>query len=183
MNKEELEAFRYIVKELQRLITDREYYIFNIYPKLETLEQYFLKMDQLENINPSKALESLEKVKGYRTGGIISFEVFLEDTEEYNTLKQALLKLDFLEDAMDLSTNCFSTFKNRNGDEVTIMRRERYEEYQEQEKVLKILFEKEVNLGMLKTCKTVEQYNAGCRIFGRNELTQEEFELLKRYFG
>lgn len=53
---------------------------------------------------------------------------------------------------------------------------------QEQEKVLKIIIDKEVNLGMLKICKTVEQYNAGCKIFGRNELTEEEFELLKRYF-
>lgn len=43
----ELEAFRYIVETLQRLVTDREDYIFKIYPKLETLEQYFLKMYQL----------------------------------------------------------------------------------------------------------------------------------------
>ena len=150
---------------------------------LKVIKQALQRLEAIDNADPSGALESLEKVKGYRTGGIISFEVFLEDTEEYNTLKQALLKLDFLEDAMDLPTNCFSTFKNRNGDEVTIMRRERYEEYQEQEKVLEIIKEKEVNLGMLKICKTVEQYNAGCRIFGRNELTQEEFELLKRYFG
>jgi hypothetical protein len=52
---------------------------------------------------------------------------------------------------------------------------------QEQERVLEIVKEKEVNLGMLKTCKTVEQYNAGCRIFERNELTQEEFDLLKKW--
>ena len=46
-------------------------------------------------------------------------------------------------------------------------------------KAFEIVKEKEVNLGMLETCKTLKEYNAGCRIFGRNQLTEEEFMLLK----
>ena len=46
--KKELEAIQYITKEFQYLITDREHYIFDVYPKIETLEQYFLKIYQLE---------------------------------------------------------------------------------------------------------------------------------------
>ena len=59
----------------------------------DTVEQALLELQSIKETNPSEALECLEKVKGYRTGGIISFEVFLEDTEEYNTIKQALLKV------------------------------------------------------------------------------------------
>ena len=90
MSKEELEAFRYIVKELQRLITDREYYIFNIYPKVEILEQYFLKMYNLETINPSEALKCLETLGSVCPEEDVSAkEIFYE---EFETIKQALIK-------------------------------------------------------------------------------------------
>lgn len=45
-----------------------------------------------------------------------------------------------------------------------------------------IAIKKEVKLGMLRTCKTVAGYNAGCRIFDadeKNQLTEEEFDILK----
>lgn len=46
--KKELEAIQYITEEFQHLITDREHYSFDVYPKIETLIQYFLKIHQLE---------------------------------------------------------------------------------------------------------------------------------------
>ena len=55
---------------------------------------------------------------------------------------------------------------------------------QEQEKVLKIIFEKGVDVGYLKTCKTLEEYNSNCwnddEDFNK-KLTQEEFDEVKRW--
>ena len=49
---------------------------------------------------------------------------------------------------------------------------------QEQEKVLKILFEKNVNIASLKAYD-LEEYN----MVYENKLTEEEFDLLKRYLN
>ena len=49
---------------------------------------------------------------------------------------------------------------------------------QEQEKILEIIFEKGIDIGWLRQCKTVEEYNYHCEA---KHLTQEEFELLKRW--
>ena len=57
---------------------------------------------------------------------------------------------------------------------------------QEQEKVLKILKEKNVNIGLVKVLGSVEQYNQTYVYDNMRNvkwcLTQEEFDLLKRYF-
>lgn len=49
-------------------------------------------------------------------------------------------------------------------------------------KELKIIWEKGVDVGFLKTCETVDQYNAYCWNDEEvnKKLTQEEFNLLKR---
>ena len=47
--EKELEAIQYITKEFQNLITDRDHYSLDVYPKIETLIQYFLKIHQLED--------------------------------------------------------------------------------------------------------------------------------------
>ena len=108
-------------------------------------------------------------------------------------VKQAIQKLDFYEDAMDLTTNCFSIFKNRNGDEITVMRKERYEEYEKQEKenakykkALNVIFENpsqsEVTIVYIKTSinPTYEDY---CfMITEEYQLPQDEFDLLNEVF-
>ena len=54
---------------------------------------------------------------------------------------------------------------------------------QEQEKVLEILFEKNVDIIMIRMSETLDKYNRMIYKdnFNRKELTQEEFDLLKRY--
>lgn len=56
---------------------------------------------------------------------------------------------------------------------------------QEQEKVLEIIKEKDVDIYILKSCKTVDEYNSSIvHIVGETrELTEEEFDLLKRYLN
>ena len=55
---------------------------------------------------------------------------------------------------------------------------------QEQEKVLKIIKNKGVDIGYLNTCETLEEYNSNCwndeEDFNKS-LTEEEFDLVKRY--
>ena len=59
---------------------------------------------------------------------------------------------------------------------------------QEQEKALKIIFEKKVNILLLYVVDSVDTYNQMYVYYKRNIinvkwcLTQEEFDLLKRYF-
>lgn len=52
---------------------------------------------------------------------------------------------------------------------------------QVQEKVLEIINKKTVGIFQLKCCKNVDEYN-DLKFNDNEKLTQEEFELLKRYF-
>ena len=54
---------------------------------------------------------------------------------------------------------------------------------QEQEKVLEILFEKNVDIIMIRMSETLDKYNRMIYKdnFNRKELTTKEFDLLKRY--
>lgn len=51
---------------------------------------------------------------------------------------------------------------------------------QEQEKVIRLIFEKMVNILLLELAENVDEYNE--RIVRNGQLTEEEFNLLKRYF-
>lgn len=148
--------------------------------ELRTIEQALQRLESIENTNPSEALESLFRIghnhrKDYING---------KHKEDYKIVEQALLKLDFLEDAMDLPIDCFSIFKNRNNDEVTIMRKEIYEEYQENEEILKIIFEKNVDIEMIKLYNNYEDYCRGKEKYSIRKtlwLTEKEFKLIKKY--
>ena len=114
------------------------------------------RLESIDNSNPNEALECLEKVKGYRTGGINSVEVYLEETKEYISIEQSLLK------------------------------------QQEQDKVIEILKKKRVDLSYLRCCfednQSVHRYNEYIRnktmdYDHEEELTEEEYDLLKRWLG
>jgi len=103
-------------------------------------------------------------------------------------VEQAVRKLDFYEGACDLSKSCFSTFKNRCGDKVTVMKKEMYDKYCKYEEGMKILRDKRVDLSYLRTCfednQSVERYNEYIRnktmdYDHEKELTEKEFELLR----
>lgn len=52
-------------------------------------------------------------------------------------------------------------------------------EAQEQDKALKIIFKKNVEMALFNDSKTAEDYNHN-RNWGAKELTQEEFDLIKK---
>jgi len=57
------------------------------------------------------------------------------------------------------------------------------EENAEYKRVLEILKKKEIDTFMLMLCDNVEQYNSGLKNKPNRQLTQEEFDLLKRWLG
>lgn len=117
----------------------------------------------------------------------------ISPTQDYEIIKETLQRLEtidnsnpsealeYLEDLRDYllrdRVNISST-KNYNIIKNYILKA------QEQEKVLKIIKEKGVDVGYLQTCKTLKEYNSSCwddeEDFNKR-LTQEEFDLLKRW--
>ena len=110
-----------------------------------------------------------------------------ENTKLKETLQEQDQRLDFLKEAMDLDTNCTSQFKNKSGDEIVIMRKERYNDYEAQEERLNIIKEKCVNMALISESETVEQYNNALYpdlkpwevLTPWNALTSSEFDKVK----
>lgn len=134
----------------------------------------------------SKELDRLEYIcKILKEKGIDIKWLFKED---YNDIKQALQRLESIDNA-ELSealeelkkfTDLFDTRYNRFYINVYETIEQALLKSQEQEKVLEILFEKEVSIFQLKSCKNVNEYN-DLKFKEENKLTEEEFDLVKRY--
>ncbi len=110
-----------------------------------------------------------------------------ENIKLKETFQEQSQRLDFLEEAMDLDTNCTSQFKNKSGDEIVVMRKERYNDYEAQEEKLNIIKEKCVNMKLISESETVEQYNNALYPDSKpwevltpwNALTSDEFGKVK----
>lgn len=117
------------------------------YDEFLTIKKALQELQAIKNSKPSKALEKLEKI-----GHLALYESYNElqvnEVEEFNFVKQALLK------------------------------------GQEQEKVIKILSKKQIYLDFIYWYNTCEEYNNNRAYCGVtcNELTEEEFDLLKKWF-
>ena len=119
----------------------------------DDIEKELKRLEKIENAKPTKALECLENYKKHSRICGIGYDVY---DKWFDTIKQALLKA------------------------------------QEQEKVLDVIKEKNVDIALLKECKNVHEYNIEVTSHNENlikplewwtrkHLTQEEFELLKRW--
>ena len=116
-----------------------------------TIKKALQRLEQIENAKPSEALRAVNNE--------------LEDCYEYekrtginNVVSMAISKELLIEIQQSLIKS------------------------QEQEKVLEIIFEKNVDVWQLKQCD-FERYNFWIRVYWsdfRKELTEEEFEILKR---
>ena len=121
-------------------------------------------IDKIANsVNPSEALEEIKQIEFY-VGTIIGLK-FIKGNDVFSEAK----KQDY---------------------EIFEKKSEKIKQYilkaQEQEKVLEILFKKQVDLGWLWYCiheciNSLNEYNKKMPI-EKFKLTEEEFELLKRYF-
>ena len=157
MRKEYLEALENIKSLLKDDWVDsywKTYY--------ETIKQALQRLESTENANPSEALGLVKRtceiyVDSLKQRDLIGYDIIEKQINEaLDTIKQALVKS------------------------------------QEQEKVLEIILERHIDILNLEECierekmgnvaSALEYYN---RYYSFNiscELTQEEFELLKRHF-
>lgn len=124
---------------------------------LDIVEEALQRLDAIDNANPSEALEEL-----FKTTYFGSKEEYDKINVCYNSIKIALLELKAIKESKEYNTIGQSLLKA-----------------QAQEKVLSIIFEKNVSIFWVRECKNVEEYNYNIPDY--LQLTEEEFELLKRY--
>jgi len=133
----------------------------------------------------NKCLEALERI----WQDINIDNDYRNDFKDLEMIKQALLELQAIKNAepsealeclknikeigKDCLDDCCDTWFN--------IIKQALLKAQEQEKALNTTKEKNVNCQGLMACETVEEYNEPSNYF-LHKLTQEEFDLLKRYF-
>lgn len=158
MNKKLEEAWITICHYNEEIIHDMgsEYVENPLKEEIDIVNNALLELKAIKEAKPSQALECLKEIDSmqfhrsidtyvYEIKSEISETQYLDNTNEFYTIKQALIKA------------------------------------QEQEKVLNIIKEKDVDTFMLMLCDNVEQHNSGLKNKPNRQLTQEEFDLLKRW--
>ena len=182
MSKEYLESLEKIKQEFN---CDPEYY--GLGGAFEILESALHRLESIDNANPSEALELL----GFMGNFIIPTALgnkHLKDfcDKEFAIIKQALLKAQeqekFFDDKLVFKNGCIMSGFDYKGKQIVAMPLKEYAEFMKQKKVLDIIKEKDVDIYILNHCKTVDEYNSKIvHIIGEiRELTQDEFDLLKR---
>lgn len=117
------------------------------------------------DIEPTQDKETLDEV----SDGLPTKELTIQDCiERLENLFKNSNGSDYTYQ-LEISNSPFNTIKQK---------------VEEQENIIKLLFEKNVDISLLTSSDNVEEYNFSyTRVYGREEefeLTQEEFELLKR---
>ena len=145
------------------------------------LKQALQRLESIDNANPSEAMKCLDTIKEENCCEDNSIGTIYYD--ECNTIKQALLKAQELK-----SENNALLEENKDLYFELELAEKKYKELIEyakkQEKVLEIIKERQVNIALLVTVKDVEEYNFYIPYEEYEKyLTQEEFDLLKRWLG
>lgn len=185
----------------------------------EKCKERLIRLAKIENLNPSEALEKLDKINDYLNDVYDYKEIKEEVRKDIDTIKQALLKsqeqekeIAYIEKIKTMmkqrdcvlryiaSEDCFAVttilsdgwykltpefVENNVKEEIKPLpliekNKQLKEENAEYKRVLEVIKEKYVEIYILLKSKNVEQYNFNIR-FGK-QLTEEEFDLLKRYF-
>lgn len=163
-------------------------YTNSLYPYYEDFDlvlNALKRLEAIDNSNPSEALECLERI--YANIDTNADYYFVEASEDYNTIKQALLKQVEIDDeklieALNLIRKSHWTALQLLGVEPPDKDVIKAIEYVEQalttkskkELAFDLIKEKDVNIASLKVYD-LEEYN----MIYENNLTQEEFNLLK----
>jgi len=137
------------------------------------------RLEAIDNTKPSEALKDLEKL-----GHLDLYESYINlkvnEVDEFGIIKQALVKAQEQEKENDV-------LLGENDDLYTELAfcekqyKETIEYAKKCTKLLKLINEKNVDVRYFKQqCNTLNDYNY-CQLFG-DELSQEEFDLLKEYF-
>jgi len=145
----------------------------------DVIEQALQHLEAIENSNPSETLDKLLDRANHdeylsRIGTEEAIKFLNENQMFVTSIKQALIKAQDQEKEL-------KQLKVKYAD--ILINNEFIKYIDDNEKVLKIIFEKNVDIIMIRMSETLDKYNRMIYKdnFNRKELTQEEFELLKRY--
>lgn len=150
------------------------------------IKQALQRLEQIDNSKTSEALECLEKIihnydEEHYDEESIEEKIYIENhfkdffEKELNTIKQSLIKAQEQEKEIDrLENQCLDIL----ADNIKLKTK-----LQEQEKALKIIVEKDIDFGLLKRSENwLDYYTRFKHRTGKNtEITEEEFDLLKRW--
>ena len=155
MNKEYMQALYDLfgLVAFQKSLTKEQYARLQKYNDI--IEQALERLESIDNSNPSEALECLEKLE--------SKSQIMQGCYELNISKKEELE------------------NNEEVDKYTNTIKQALLKAQENEKMLEIMKDKWVNVAVLIHSKTVEEYNNNA--YTPYNLTQDEFDLLKRWVG
>lgn len=196
------------LEALERVGNNLEHHYSENIKDFNILKQALTRLEAIDNANPSEALERLENNKNaipYAIDYRIIKQALIKSQEQEKEIDRLENQcLDVLADNIRLK-NKSQEQENTNGRafgkdiinlnktlkqtiDKPIFYASRYGNkyivpqklFEEQEKVLEIIFEKEVSIFQLKSCKNVNEYN-DLKFKEENKLTEEEFDLVKRY--
>ena len=178
MSEEYIEAFGRITLHTE-YDNDSSYDCLNFEDDCNLVEKALQRLETIDNANPSEALKEVNEI--------------INSLEEYNKLMRfhkapetatdiMLRKLDIVKQALIKAQEQEVDIIHYKGT-VDNLRRDNAilkEIKNEQEKVLEIIKKKEVNIQVFNQCEDVETYNNVYKKQKDRQLTQEEFDLLKR---
>lgn len=173
MSKEYLEAFNRIEQEVDGCM-----YIYHIEENdINIVKKSLLELQAIKEANPSEALRCLNKLdnSNYFFSKPTPEDKVNEIANCFKIVKQALLKAQEQEEDIIHYKGTIANLRRDNA-----LLKELNAEYK---KVLEIIFEKNVDILALKIYDNVEDYNENLIWDSQKDLTQEEFELLKRWFN
>ena len=165
-----------------------------------TIKKALQRLEQIDNSSPSEALEYMKTLfKCWENlaekDNLETKEIELEKyifKENYDTIKQALIKTQEQENARAFDKDIINLNKAlKQAIDEPILYASRYgnkyivpqELFENQEKVLKIIENKNVDIIMIRMSETLDEYNRMIYKdnFNRKELIEEEFDTLKRW--
>lgn len=156
---------------------------------IHILKQALQRLEAIDNANPSEALEKLEKIKNYAKSDLDSipqyfYDLCVKKNKEIDNIveviKQTLFKSQGQEKEIDrLENQCLDVL----ADNIRLKNKS-----QEQEKVLNAIFKKKFNVELFRNVLIsvggrfeYKEYEKVYAKYGKEKLTQEEFDLLKEY--
>ena len=186
MNKEYLETLGKNIRYKKEYIGAGLYRLYIKRNDIELLEQSLQRLESIDNANPGEALEKLEELDNCL---ISDMSIEIDDYDESNyCMSYEYIDLNgegllFHDDIKEEKMIDFIREKKISTIKQALLKA------QEQEKVLEIIKEKNVWVARLKGL--IKKYNDldALRIYNANmpsidyQLTQQEFELLKRWLG
>lgn len=102
MINEYLETLGKYIRYKKEYIGNDTYRLYIKKNEIELLENYLTKLEQIDNANPSEALDCIEKVNGY-INNVYDYEEVIEAVQkDINTVKQSLLKAQEQEKVLEI---------------------------------------------------------------------------------